>query len=290
MGEKKEQHFVLWLDAANILRYQGILGNILSTSRSLDPIRVGDGHSAQVFNVRVLNPESNTETIQGTRDLVAKVYDPLYLDDHGGYFNPFLCVDKHYTHEAQTYRVLSDLQGDLIPRFYGSYSTDINCQDIGDDAETNEMCSRTVRLILIEHIPGKSMLQAGPSNFPQRDRQQIMKSVIEFESESYRRDILLTDLSPRNVMMVPPGSRRQCNLVFLDFAGALFGRKLDEPLLAGREFFLGQYISPILRWKKGMKLEFDDWIDWEWADWVDAEFAHTAHTITPAIRERYSKK
>lgn len=39
-----------------------------------------------------------------------------------------------------------------------------------------------------------------------------------------------------------------------------------------------------------MKLEFDDWIDWEWADWVDAEFAHTAHTITPAMRERYSKK
>ncbi|XRM36688.1 hypothetical protein ABZX51_000179 [Aspergillus tubingensis] len=134
------------------------------------------------------------------------------------------------------------------------------------------------------------MLEAGPSNFLKRDCQQIMKSVIEFESEVYRRDILLTDLSPRNVMMVPPGSRRQCNLVFLDFAGALFGRKLDEPLLAGREFFLGQYISPILRWKKGMKLEFDDWIDWEWADWVDAEFAHTAHTNTPAMRERYSKK
>lgn len=132
----------------------------------LDPIRVGDGHRAQVFKVRVLNPESNTETFQGTEDLVAKVYDPLYLNDHGGYLNPFLCVDKHYTHEAQTYRVLSDLQGDLIPRFYGSYSTDIDCQDIGDDAETNEMCSRTVRLILIQHIPGKSMLQAGPSNFP----------------------------------------------------------------------------------------------------------------------------
>ncbi|PYH31909.1 uncharacterized protein BO87DRAFT_398988 [Aspergillus neoniger CBS 115656] len=278
MGEKKEQHSVLWLDAANILRYQGILSNILSTL------------SAQVFNVCVLKPESNTETFQGTRNLVAKVYDPLYLNDHGGYLNPFLCVDKHYTHEAQTYRVLSDLQGDLIPRFYGSYSTDINCQDIGDDAETNEMCSRTVRLILIEHVPGKSILQAGPGNFPPRDRQQIMESVIEFESEVYRRDILLTDLSPRNVMMVPPGSRRQCNLVFLDLAGALFGRKLDEPLLAGREFFLGQYISPILRWKKGMKLEFDDWIDWEWADWVDAEFAHTAHTITPALRERYSKK
>ncbi|RDH24291.1 hypothetical protein M747DRAFT_367266 [Aspergillus niger ATCC 13496] len=143
----------------------GDLGQQTVELEVLDPIRVGDGHSAQVFQVRVLNPESNTEVFQRTSQLVAKV----------------------------------------------------------------------------------------------------------------------------NVMMVPPGSRRQCNLVFLDFAGSLFGRKLDEPLLAGREFFLGQYISPILRWKRGMKLEFDEWIDWEWADWVDAEFAHTAHTITPAMRERYSK-
>ncbi|XRM36689.1 hypothetical protein ABZX51_000180 [Aspergillus tubingensis] len=85
----------------------------------LDPIRVSDGHSAQVSKVRVLNPESNTETFQGTEDLVAKVYDPLYLNDHGGYLNPSLCVNKLYTHEAQTYRVLSDLQGDLIPRITG---------------------------------------------------------------------------------------------------------------------------------------------------------------------------
>ncbi|GLA19489.1 hypothetical protein AnigIFM62618_007600 [Aspergillus niger] len=217
----------------------GDLGQQTVELEVLDPIRVGDGHSAQVFQVRVLNPELNTEVFQRTSQLVAKVYDPLYLDDHGGYLNPFLCVNKHYTHEAQTYRALSDLQGGLIPRFYGSYSTDITCRDVGDDTATDETCSRTVRLILIEHIPGKSMLQASPSNFSQQDRQQIMKSVIEFEFEVYRRDILLTDLSPRNVMMVPPGSRRQCNLVFLDFAGSLFGRKLDEPLLAGREFFLG---------------------------------------------------
>ncbi|GKZ24321.1 hypothetical protein AbraIFM66951_011156 [Aspergillus brasiliensis] len=142
----------------------------------LDPIRVGDGHSAQVFNVRILNPESNTEIFQGANEVVAKVFDPLYLDDHLGYLNPFLCEDRFYTHEAHTYRVLSDLQGDLIPRFYGSYSADIECRDIiGDDPEANPSCLRTVRLILIEHIPGKSLLQIGPSGFTQQDRQQIME-------------------------------------------------------------------------------------------------------------------
>ncbi|GKZ39466.1 hypothetical protein AbraIFM66950_000374, partial [Aspergillus brasiliensis] len=258
----------------------------------LDPIRVDDGHSAQVFNVRILNPESNTEIFQGANEVVAKVFDPLYLDDHLGYLNPFLCEDRFYTHEAHTYRVLSDLQGDLIPRFYGSYSADIECREIiGDDPEANPSCLRTVRLILIEHIPGKSLLQIGPSGFTQQDRQQIMKFVIDFETHAYStKDILLTDLCDRNVMMVPPGSRGGSSLVFLDFGGALFGRKLDEPILEGKEYFLGQYISPTLRWKGNMILEWREWIDWEWADWVNSEYANTAHTITPAMRERYSKK
>ncbi|OJJ68088.1 hypothetical protein ASPBRDRAFT_134084 [Aspergillus brasiliensis CBS 101740] len=255
----------------------------------LDPIRVGDGHSAQVFNVRILNPESNMQLFQGTSELVAKVFDPLYVDDHRGYLNPFLCEDRFYTHEAHTYRMLSDLQGGPIPRFYGSYSADIECRDIDDDPDANQSYLRTVRLILIEHIPGNSLLQVGPSGFTQQDRQQIMKSVIDFETHVYStKDILLTDVCDRNVMMVPPGSRGGRRLVFLDFGGALFGRTLDEPILEGKEYFLGQYISPILRWKGNMILEWREWIDWEWADWVDSEYANTAHTITPEMRERYS--
>lgn len=57
----------------------GDLGQQTVELEVLDPIRVGDGHSAQVFNVRVLKPESNTEIFQRTSHLVAKVYDPLYL-------------------------------------------------------------------------------------------------------------------------------------------------------------------------------------------------------------------
>ncbi|PTU19128.1 hypothetical protein P175DRAFT_0440763 [Aspergillus ochraceoroseus IBT 24754] len=39
---------------------------------------------------------------EGTR-LVAKIYDPLYFNDDEGYLNPFLCMDKYYTHEANAY-------------------------------------------------------------------------------------------------------------------------------------------------------------------------------------------
>ncbi|PYI09185.1 hypothetical protein BO78DRAFT_395049 [Aspergillus sclerotiicarbonarius CBS 121057] len=260
----------------------GDLGSDIVEFEILDPIKVGDGHNAQVFNVRILNAQPNSEVFHGRKELVAKVYDPLYLDDDDGFLNPFLCVDKHYTHEVHAYRVLSNLQGNLIPRFYGSYSLDIRCEGTDYESET-----RTVRLILIERIPGVSMREVDPSKIPQPDRQQMIRSVIDFETEVYRRDIILTDLSPRNVMMVPPGCHPGGNLIFLDFGGAIFNRRLDEPVLAHLELFLGQYISPLIRWNEPRMLEFEDWVDWEWTPWVESEYAHTADTITPEMRAWY---
>ncbi|KAJ5458027.1 hypothetical protein N7475_009415 [Penicillium sp. IBT 31633x] len=182
----------------------GNQGSRLLDLEILELLKAGDSCNAQVFTVRVDDPEYNASDA----NLVAKIYDPLYFDDEEGYLNPFLGVDRHYTHEVHAYGVLSDLQGVLVPRFYGSYSLDLL---VGDSAK------RTVRLILIEYLPGISMQQANPKNFSQCTRQQIMTSVIQFESEVYKRDILLTDLHPRNVMMVDQDPQE---LMFCDFGGA----------------------------------------------------------------------
>jgi hypothetical protein len=264
------------------LRHPPLPGNIGSCTvdlEILDLLRVRDGCNAQVFTVQVLGARPNPGCFPPNRKVVAKIYDPLYFYDEEGFINPFLCVDKHYTHEVRAYDVLSELQGGLVPRFCGSYSLDIPVEGSG---------MRTVRLILVEYIPGISMQEANPKNFSQRTRQQIMKSVIDFESLVYERDILLTDLSPRNVIMVEkPDSDSKRNLVFLDFAGALFGRRRDDPVAIEPKLFLGQYISPLLRWDKTMAMQFNDWIDWDWQPWIEAEYAHTAATITPEMRDTY---
>lgn len=109
-------------------------------------VRVGDGHNAQLLLVDVLETRSKSEdTIHMEKKLVAQVYDPLYFDDDDGYINAFSCVDKHYTHEVHAYHTLAEVQGTFIPRYYGSFSLDIPCQG---------SAKRTVRLILIEYIPG----------------------------------------------------------------------------------------------------------------------------------------
>ncbi|EEH11261.1 conserved hypothetical protein [Histoplasma capsulatum G186AR] len=45
------------------------------------------------------------------RKLVAKIYDLLNFSNEEGFINPVHCVDKHYTHEAHAYEVLSKLHG-----------------------------------------------------------------------------------------------------------------------------------------------------------------------------------
>ena len=265
------------------LRYPPLAGSWGSFTVDLeihDLIRIGDGHNAQLFVVDVLETRSGSKDIQiekKKKKLVAKVYDPLYFDDHGGYIDPFACVDKHYTHEVHAYHVLAEFQGRLIPRFYGSFSLEIPpCQ--GGSA------TRTVRLILIEHIQGLSMRQVDAMRYPQDTRQQIMKTVIEFESAVYEKDVVLTDLSPRNVMVLDNVSD---GVVFLDFAGAIFGRKLDEPIPSGVNLFLGQYISPLLRWDRDITFQFGEWIDWEWSGWMKAAFGDTAASITDEMRGAY---
>ncbi|GIK01886.1 hypothetical protein Aspvir_005927 [Aspergillus viridinutans] len=216
---------------------------------------------------------------KGTR-LVAKAYDPLYYNDDDGYINPFLCMDRSYTHEANAYIALNEFQGQGIPRYYGSYSLSLSVDSVH---------TRTVRMILVEHIQGITMADAEPRKYPQAARQSILKSIVDLESRIYEKDIWLIDLEPRNVIISSPESD-QLRVVFVDFGDALFNRRRDDPIALESNNFLGQYISPLLRWKesKAKEYAFLEWIDWDWDPWLNAEFAHTAASITPEMRERWS--
>ncbi|GLI78041.1 hypothetical protein PoHVEF18_006339 [Penicillium ochrochloron] len=64
----------------------------------------------------------------------------------------------------------------------------------------------------------------------------------------------------------------------------------DDPAALELNYFLGEYISPILRWKevRGNGDSFSDWIDWDWDPWLEVEFVHTVSSIKPGTRERWS--
>ncbi|KAJ5909065.1 hypothetical protein N7495_001747 [Penicillium taxi] len=137
------------------------------------------------------------------------------------------------------YENLSEYQRKQIPRFYGSFSLDLPFR-----GET-----RTVRLILIEYIPGISMDQANPEDFSQETRKQIMKLVINLKSEIYGlKNILLYDLHPRNIMI-----QEGPDVVLIDFADAMTNRGTGfypwQQTTSSMAPYMGEYVLPQLRWK-----------------------------------------
>ena len=213
--------------------------------------------------------------------VVAKIYDPLYFDDDG-YLNPFLCVDMNYTHEVATYTALSDLQGSVIPKYYGSFTLDI---------PVRPSTTRCVRLILIEFILGLPMQDASPERFSQLARQQIIKAVVDFETMLYAQDIVHRDLHPRNIMLTNTDTHKERRAVFIDFGHVRFGRISHYPNypVAESAFFPKTYISPLLRWHGAHRpaFKFGDWVDWDWQPWLEEQYGHTAASITKEMRNLF---
>lgn len=268
------------------LRHPPLPGSSGSSSIDLeiyDTLRVGHEHNSQVFIVDILRSDPPLRDLGEGQRVVAKVYDPLYYDDDEGYLNPFRCVDADYTHEAAAYEFLPDLQGKKIPKYYGSFSLEI---PVGISA------TRSVRLLLIEFIPGTTLRDLDPKNVSRSDRQRIMKSVVDFDTSLYKKDIVLQDSHPRNFILVDRAqSDRQEIVVFIDFGDVLFGRTSfysTDPDVE-RKSFPGTYISPLLRWHTCHRRasKFRDWIDWNWQRWLEEVYERDAKSITQEMRDRY---
>jgi hypothetical protein len=154
-------------------------------------LRVDDNCNAQILFVRVCGA-----TPKGPGLLPGKYFffDPLFVDTEEGKLNPIRLMDEHYTHEVAVYQKLCNLQGTKIPRFYGAFTWEISVRGQGH-------VSRTVRLILLEFLPGISMEEANAKQFSIQTQKNMMKKIIDLETSIYARGIRLRGLSPRNVMM-----------------------------------------------------------------------------------------
>lgn len=131
----------------------------------------------------------------------------------------------------------------VIPAHYSSYSVEL-------PADASSSKARTVRLILIEYIPGSSMRELRPQDFSQLERKQIIKTF-------YRCRVRLGDQHRRNAIVnwtPAPNLKAEFIRVFLLNIG------MNEYSLGNgwgvseraetTQYYLGPitYIFPLLRW------------------------------------------
>lgn len=144
-------------------------------------------------------------------------------------------------------------------------------------------------MVLIEKIDGTPMSGVPtPSALPLSVRQNILCQIVDIDTKIYEMGVALPDLAPRNVMLV--GLPERPRVVFIDFADALLTGPGDDADPRGIDPFLGQYVSPLLRWTKkyGGPSDFSEWVDWNWDTWLYGQFRRTRETITPEMRARWS--
>lgn len=181
-------------------------------------------------------------------------------------WTPFFFVDVKYTRESAAYKYLHDQGQRCIPEYYGPYSTDIN--------HSNNQ-SRTVRLILLEHVNGHSMATLRPTDYSVDFRKAVVKQIVSTQSLFYKINLRHRDTHLRNIMVqgIINPDPSEPHITFIDFGHAIIGRSPDPQNGDMEKRFLPRvYISPILRRFRTQGKEpvsnFDEWIDWDWNEWL----------------------
>ncbi|OJD12221.1 hypothetical protein AJ78_07146 [Emergomyces pasteurianus Ep9510] len=220
----------------------GLTGKGTIRLKVATPVRIGDQHSSQLVTVRVVDKTPDiSDSIPIDKYLVAKLYDPLYFDHEQDDVDPVRYTDLAYSHETAGYRLLYPLQGIAIPRYYESFTLELTIP--------NKRASRSIRLILIEKVPGVSMQHLNPNNYTRSERYNILKAIVDAESMLYSHDLLHRDIHPRNVLVLDSTLRR---VVLIDFGYCGTGRTPSNcPAEWKAKYLPGVPISPLLRWDQG---------------------------------------
>lgn len=170
-------------------------------------IRCGDHCKAQV--VRCL--------VDG-KELVAKIFDPLYvgLDEDG--FPPTFYSERFYSCEAAAYERIKErgLDGRFTPKFEGCWSFELPLRNA-----KGRVIHREVRLILQQFIPGDTMqalMERGEmEKINPRVRMDLLNRLMEAISELDFIGVRSDDIHPRN-LMVAKDAKNKWQITLIDFS------------------------------------------------------------------------
>ncbi|VUC24696.1 unnamed protein product [Clonostachys rosea] len=131
---------------------------------------------------------------------VAKIFDALYFLPEE--FDHTYEADGNYATEAAAYEdIIEDgLDGRFTPHYHGSWTFDLPVPD------SHTQSTRPVRMVLLEHIPGRSICEVVNNNLlscilPEH-RLEILAGIMEVYSLLKYYGIQHFDLAPRNVMIM----------------------------------------------------------------------------------------
>ncbi|KAI0431901.1 P-loop containing nucleoside triphosphate hydrolase protein [Xylaria sp. FL1042] len=217
---------------------------------------------------------------------VAKIYDPLYYSPRHSFAESVpqdvvLVADTDYSCEAAAYSYLQTTKSlqkpGFAPEYYGSWTFELPLTLQG------KKYRRSIRLILIEHLPGSSIRDLYKRKHGDYSFDNSSEPNAFHYDEAYRLDVLAElfegivrqhyagidqhDLAPRNVMLVPspedaipPGCVPR--VVLIDYNGARVYEYTKYGRFPSQDLSLP--INPAQYFWHGAPVDFYGWAPLRW--------------------------
>ena len=145
--------------------------------------------------------QTGPQVVVVNHKLIAKIYDPMYYDSTE-YSDVVKCADRAYSREAAAYSHLKQFPevSEDIPAFHGTWTIDVKSTFSKEGGAASR--SRTVHLILLEHLQGRCMASIDPHTLSEPARSAILKQCINAEIRILHTGLAHRDLAPRNIILV----------------------------------------------------------------------------------------
>ncbi|KAJ7606604.1 hypothetical protein FB45DRAFT_1136695 [Roridomyces roridus] len=147
----------------------------------------------------------------GEQTYVARIYDPLYVEDDEGFYDIFLFFTRSLVNEYKAYELLKDVQGNLVPRYIGSFLSIIDT--VPEDYPSIRWMhhtplppsvpipeKRSVFVTLLQYIPGEDLRHSSEWSICAPHKAVIRRSACIAGREFLRR-IWHYDLAERNTIL-----------------------------------------------------------------------------------------
>ncbi|PSN72290.1 hypothetical protein BS50DRAFT_485251, partial [Corynespora cassiicola Philippines] len=242
-------------------------------------------HSFTIIKELRTGDRCNAQIVLTDNGKVAKIYDPLYY--RFDYYDPVweryrseLKADAVYEAEIDYYNEFlayeefagDPVQGTAMPRYFKSWTINVPVTLDG------RVLFRQVRMILLEYILGKCMLDIEPSNLSLQARRNVMVKLIEAYCDIKFKGVVQHDIAPRNIIICGENyedlSLRVC---IIDFnRSTVFHVAFEVP--RSKAWAIFRYRNPLLHFS-GLddNPTFDGWLSedehqtkaWMWHLWED---------------------
>ena len=235
--------------------------------------------------------------------LVAKVYDPIYyrfcdIDEETLKVDVAAAADHDYSAEANVYSAMinSGVSGDVMPTYYGSWTFEV-VTVVGGQEYT-----RDVRMILVEHIVGTSMVDIDPYDLTDEQKENVMHKALEAETDLRIAGINHFDFEPRNIMIAPSSQFElpegilydiesledpDLRVCIIDFAMASV-RKKPVPAKRRNPLFFWAGYQPWAEYEWCSEDE-EEVADWMWEKWGNGAKAEKYVPVTRDMEDARSR-